>query len=384
MELTSIDLYNRRSIRIRGAEDFVKRDRNSRGAVLFFSSSELIGGCGRSRKVWCSCGSVDYTGIMPISAELQLLTAIGEVHVNEPVINKCKRQIEYLATTITGENKTAWLLKAINFIDLTTLSGDDTENNIEDLCKKATKPMNDIPIDWDKPLHTAAVCVYPSRVPDVINALKKLEKTNMIKVASVAAGFPSGQYPLETRLQEVRYAMQYGAQEIDIVINRSLALKHDWLNLYRELQLIRNTCDEGIEREGKICLKVILSTGELFSLKDVYKASLVAMFAGADFIKTSTGKETVNATLPVGIVMCRAIKEFQRLTGLKIGFKPAGGIKTTRDVLQWMVLIKEELGNEWLCDNRYFRIGASSLLDNIICEICNTNKLGSNLAVGKE
>lgn len=134
----------------------------------------------------------------------------------------------------------------------------------------------------------------------------------------VAAGFPSGQYPLETRLQEVRYAMQYGAQEIDIVINRSLALKHDWLNLYRELQLIRNTCDERIEKEGKICLKVILSTGELFSLKDVYKASLVAMFAGADFIKTSTGKETVNATLPVGIVMCRAIKEFQRLTGLKV------------------------------------------------------------------
>lgn len=274
------------------------------------------------------------------------------------------RQISYLATTITGDNKVAWLLRAISFIDLTTLSNDDTSSTVEQLCKNAVTPIKNLPFQWNKPLHTAAVCVYPSRVKDAITTLQKLKKTDVIKVASVAAGFPSGQYPLETRLQEVRCAIEYGAKEIDVVIDRSLVLNHEWVKLYEELEAIRNVCNEA---EG-ICLKVIISSGELFNLKDVYRASMVAMFAGAHFIKTSTGKDAVNATLPTGIVMCRAIKEFERLTGQKIGFKPAGGIKTAQQALEWMVLIKEELGKDWLTSDR-FRIGASSLVEDISNEI---------------
>ncbi|XP_014489444.1 PREDICTED: deoxyribose-phosphate aldolase isoform X2 [Dinoponera quadriceps] len=289
-----------------------------------------------------------------------------EVHINEPAVNKHIRQVRYKATTLTGNNKIAWLLKAISFIDLTTLNGDDTNSNVAQLCRKAVKPMDNLPFEWDEPLHTAAICVYPSRVQDAVSTLHEIDENKMVKVAS-AAGFPSGQYPLKSRLEEVRTAINNGAQEIDIVIDRTLALQHNWVKLYEELVAIREICDE----YGKICLKTILSTGELFNLYNVYKTSMVAMMAGADFIKTSTGKEAVNATLPVGTVMCRAIKYFKAETGRKVGFKPAGGIKTAQDALEWMVLIKEELGNEWLT-NCYFRIGASSLLDNITNEILKT------------
>ncbi|XP_025268140.1 deoxyribose-phosphate aldolase isoform X2 [Camponotus floridanus] len=285
-----------------------------------------------------------------------------EVYINEPSINKSIRQIHYLASTLTEDNRVAWLLKVISFIDLTTLSAGDTSSNMESLCKK------ELPFEWSKPLHPAGICVYPSRIKDVLANLKKLKMSNTIKIASVAAGFPSGQYPLETRLQEVRCAIEYGAQEIDVVIDRTLVLNHEWIELYNELVAIRNACDK---KNKKICLKVILSTGELFGLKNVYKASMIAMFAGADFIKTSTGKEDINATLPVGIVMCRAIKEYERLTSRKVGFKPAGGIKTAQNALEWMVLVKEELGSDWLT-NCYFRIGASSLLDDIINDINET------------
>ncbi|EFN66963.1 Putative deoxyribose-phosphate aldolase [Camponotus floridanus] len=291
-----------------------------------------------------------------------------EVYINEPSINKSIRQIHYLASTLTEDNRVAWLLKVISFIDLTTLSAGDTSSNMESLCKKATKIVKELPFEWSKPLHPAGICVYPSRIKDVLANLKKLKMSNTIKIASVAAGFPSGQYPLETRLQEVRCAIEYGAQEIDVVIDRTLVLNHEWIELYNELVAIRNACDK---KNKKICLKVILSTGELFGLKNVYKASMIAMFAGADFIKTSTGKEDINATLPVGIVMCRAIKEYERLTSRKVGFKPAGGIKTAQNALEWMVLVKEELGSDWLT-NCYFRIGASSLLDDIINDINET------------
>ncbi|XP_011690038.1 PREDICTED: deoxyribose-phosphate aldolase [Wasmannia auropunctata] len=291
-----------------------------------------------------------------------------DVYINEPAVNKSVRQIVYLATTITGTNKVAWLLKAISFIDLTTLGNDDTSSTVEELCKNAANPIKKLPFQWDKPLHTAAVCVYPSKIKDAISTLKKLKRDNVIKIASVAAGFPSGQYPLETRLQEVRCAIQYGAQEIDVVIDRSLVLSHEWLKLYEELSAIRSVCNEV---NSAVQLKVILSSGELFNLKDVYRTSMIALFAGADFIKTSTGKDAVNATLPTGIVMCRAIKEYQRLTSKKIGFKPAGGIKTAQEALEWMALIKEELGKDWLRNDR-FRIGASSLLQDISTEIIKT------------
>ncbi|XP_029159352.1 LOW QUALITY PROTEIN: deoxyribose-phosphate aldolase [Nylanderia fulva] len=292
-----------------------------------------------------------------------------EVNINEPAINKSVRQIRYLASTLTGDNKIAWLLKLINFIDLTSLSGNETSVNMEFLCRKATTIADRISLKWDKPLHPAGICVYPSRIKDVADFLKTKNKPGPIKVVSVAGGFPSGQYPLETRLQEVRCAIEYGAQEIDVVIDRSLALNHEWVALYNDLVAIRNACN----KKGKICLKVILSTGELFNFKNVYKTSMIAMFAGANFIKTSTGKEEVNAILPMGIVMCRAIKDYERLTSTKVGIKPAGGIQTAQDALEWMVLIKEELGQDWLTSSR-FRIGASKLLDNIIEEINETCK----------
>ncbi|EZA59117.1 Putative deoxyribose-phosphate aldolase [Ooceraea biroi] len=287
-----------------------------------------------------------------------------ETHVNEPAISNEVREIQHLASAITGNSRIVWLLKAISFIDLTSLNGNDTSTVIERLCKKAAQPVPKVPFKWEKPIYTAAVCVYPSRVMDAVNTLKSINKTDIIKVASVAAGFPSGQYPLQSRLEEVRCAIDYGAQEIDIVIDRSLVLDGKWEQLYDELVAIRQVCDE----KKKICLKTILSTGELGNLTNVYKAAMIAMMAGADFIKTSTGKEAVNATLPVGIVMCQAIKEFARLTKKEIGFKPAGGIKTAQDALEWMTLMKKKLGIDWLINTR-FRIGASSLLDDVAREI---------------
>ncbi|XP_012531305.1 deoxyribose-phosphate aldolase [Monomorium pharaonis] len=311
-----------------------------------------------------------------VSDTVQVWLKSLEVYINEPAVKKSERQIVYLADSLTGDNKVAWLLRAISFLDLTTLSNDDTNNTVEQLCKNAANPVKSLPFQWNKPLHTAAVCVYPSKVQAAVTTLKRLNKNNEIKIASVAAGFPSGQYPLETRLQEVRYAIKFGAQEIDVVIDRSLVLNHDWMKLYDELTAIRKVCNEN--EEISICLKVIISSGELFNLKDVYKASMVALFAGANFIKTSTGKDTANATLPMGIVMCRAIKEYERLTTKKMGFKPAGGIKTAQDALRWMVLVKEELGKDWLTNER-FRIGASSLLVDLDKEINKTYKEASVL-----
>ncbi|KAG7175054.1 Deoxyribose-phosphate aldolase-like [Homarus americanus] len=200
-----------------------------------------------------------------------------------------------------------------------------------------------------------AVCVYPSRVAGAVKTLDKIGVD--IPVAAVATGFPSGQYHLQTRLQEIKLTIADGAKEIDIVINREMALTGNWEGLYKELKLMRAAC-------GDAHMKAILAVGELGSMNNVYKASLVAMMAGADFIKTSTGKEGVNAILPVGVVMCRAIRDFYEHTGHKVGFKPAGGIRAAKDALVWLMLIKEELGNDWL-NNHMFRIGASGLLGDI-------------------
>ncbi|XP_068133486.1 deoxyribose-phosphate aldolase isoform X2 [Hyperolius riggenbachi] len=283
---------------------------------------------------------------------------ISRVRVNHPAILRRSEQIQS-RRTVKKDWQAAWLLKAVTCIDLTTLSGDDTPSNIHRLCFKAKHPIKEdllrsIKME-DSGVTTGAVCVYPARVQDTVKALKDVGCD--IPVASVATGFPSGQTPLKTRLAEVRTAVDDGASEIDIVINRTLALSGRWKELYEEIKLFREAC-------GEAHMKTILGTGELGSLINVYKASLVAMMAGSDFIKTSTGKESVNATYPVALVMVRAIRDYYWKTGVKVGFKPAGGIRSAKEVLVWLSLMKEELGDDWLTPD-LFRIGASTLLADI-------------------
>jgi deoxyribose-phosphate aldolase len=251
----------------------------------------------------------------------------------------------------------AWHVKAISCIDLTTLAGDDTPGRVKRLCAKARRPLRDDLISAlgldDAPPRTGAVCVYPTMVGAAVAALEG----SGIPVASVATGFPAGLTPLRQRLDEIRYAVAEGAREIDIVITREHVLLQQWDALYDEVRQMREAC-------GEAHLKAILATGDLKTLRNVYRASMVSMMAGADFIKTSTGKEDVNATLPVSLVMCRAIRDYETLTGFRIGFKPAGGLRTAKDAMNWLILMKEELGRAWLEPN-LFRIGASSLLGDI-------------------
>ncbi|KAM8883517.1 deoxyribose-phosphate aldolase [Synchiropus picturatus] len=283
---------------------------------------------------------------------------VSKVRVNTQAVLKRAQQIQ--AQKIPKKQwQAAWLLKAITCIDLTTLAGDDTPSNVHRLCLKAIQPVRYDLLEemdmHDKGVTTAAVCVYPSRVADAVKSLKAANSS--LPVASVATGFPAGQTPLETRLQEVRMAVADGATEIDIVINRTLALTGQWEAMYDEIRQFREAC-------GDAHMKTILAIGELGTFTNVYKASLVSMMAGSDFIKTSTGKESVNATYPVAIVMVRAIRDYFLSTGYKVGFKPAGGIRTASESLVWLILMKEELGNEWLSPH-LFRLGASSLLADI-------------------
>ncbi|XP_047246311.1 deoxyribose-phosphate aldolase isoform X1 [Girardinichthys multiradiatus] len=286
------------------------------------------------------------------------LEGLSKVTVNTQAVLKRAQHIQSLKVP-KRQWQTAWLLKAVSCIDLTTLAGDDTPSNVHRLCVKAIQPVRyDLlkKIDMhDKGISTAAVCVYPSRVVDAVRSLKAANSS--LPVASVATGFPAGQTPLETRLQEVHMAVRDGATEIDIVINRTLALTGQWEAMYSEIRQFREAC-------GDTHMKTILATGDLGNFTNIYKASMVAMMAGSDFIKTSTGKEAVNATYPVAIVMVRAIRDYFLRTGHKVGFKPAGGIRTAQESLVWLTLIKEELGNDWLCP-RLFRLGASSLLADI-------------------
>ncbi len=251
----------------------------------------------------------------------------------------------------------AWLLRAITMIDLTTLAGDDTPGKVHRLCAKARNPLRQDLVDalgmTDKAITTAAVCVYHARIPDALAALTGTQ----IPVAAVSTGFPAGQSPFEQRIAEISASVAAGAREIDIVVSREHILQGNWQALYDEVKLMRATC-------GDAHLKTILATGELGPLHNVARASLVCMMAGADFVKTSTGKEKVNATLDVGLVMVRTVRDYCLQTGHKVGFKPAGGIRTAKDALNWLVLMKEELGNDWLAPER-FRFGASSLLTDI-------------------
>ena len=257
--------------------------------------------------------------------------------------------------TVKKQWQAAWLVNAIRCIDLTTLSGDDTEDRVARLCAKARSPLADHIMEGlglDR-LTTGAICVYPTMVAAAVRALAG----SGIPVASVATGFPAGLMPLPLRLAEIRYAVDQGADEIDIVITRAHVLAGNWQALYDEVAQMREAC-------GAAHMKAILATGELRTLRNVYHASMVAMQAGADFIKTSTGKEGVNATLPVSLVMVRALRDYGARTGIRIGFKPAGGMKTAKDALAWQILMKEELGLPWLQPD-LFRIGASSMLADI-------------------
>jgi deoxyribose-phosphate aldolase len=251
----------------------------------------------------------------------------------------------------------AWLLRAVTCIDLTTLAGDDTPGNVQRLAAKARQPVRQDILEalgvGDQDITTAAVCVYHARVPDAVAALRG---TN-IPVAAVSTGFPAGLNPYPQRLAEIKASVAAGAREIDIVISREHVLRGNWQALYDEVCEMRHTC-------GDAHMKTILATGELGPLWHVAMASKVCMMAGADFIKTSTGKEPVNATLEVGLTMTRTIREYQQRTGYKVGFKPAGGIRTARQALEWLALMKEELGDDWLSP-ALFRIGASSLLGDI-------------------
>ncbi|MEO0401681.1 MAG: deoxyribose-phosphate aldolase [Pseudomonadota bacterium] len=257
--------------------------------------------------------------------------------------------------SIKKDHQAAWLLKAVSLIDLTTLSGDDTERRVARLCAKARQPVRADTLEalGMSGLTTGAVCVYHDMIAAAVTALNG----SGIPVAAVSTGFPAGLSPFHLRLQEIKDSVAAGADEIDIVISRRHVLEGNWQALYDEMAQMRAAC-------GAAHVKAILATGELGSLRNVARASLVCMMAGADFIKTSTGKESVNATLPVSLVMIRAIRDFFDVTGYRVGYKPAGGISKAKDALVYLSLIKDELGDRWLMPD-LFRFGASSLLGDI-------------------
>lgn len=259
--------------------------------------------------------------------------------------------------TVKKEWQAAWLLKAVSCLDLTTLAGDDTPGNVVRLCAKARRPVRADLLDalgmGGRELRVGAVCVYHNLVPTAVAALAG----SGIPVAAVSTGFPAGQTPLDLKLEEIRRSVEAGAGEIDIVISRAHVLTGDWRSLYDEVRAFREAC-------GPAHMKTIVAAGELGTLRNLALASHVCMMGGADFIKTSTGKEPVNATLPFGLVMARAIRDYHERTGHRVGFKPAGGIRTAKQSLDWLLLMKEELGGAWLSPV-LFRIGASALLTDI-------------------
>ncbi|MCA0351919.1 MAG: deoxyribose-phosphate aldolase [Chloroflexi bacterium] len=281
---------------------------------------------------------------------------VNSIRVNRSAV---ERRVSSLPNrrTVKKDWQAAWLLKAISCMDLTTLSGDDTVGTVQRLCLKARQPIRGDLVDAlgirGLNLTVGAVCVYHTFVATAVQSLQG----TAIPVAAVSTGFPAGLSPMELRLREIEASVAAGAREIDIVISRHLVLNGDWQGLYDEVRAFREAC-------GEAHMKTILATGELGTLRNIAQASLVCMLAGADFIKTSTGKEPVNATLPVSLVMVRAIRDYHEQTGYKVGFKPAGGIRTAKQSLDWLALIKEELGDQWLHPH-LFRYGASALLGDI-------------------
>src|SRR5205807_4822007 len=261
---------------------------------------------------------------------------INQVRVNTSAVER-RAQTHVARRTVKKDWQAAWLLRAITCMDLTTLSGDDTDERVRRLCAKGRQPIRQDLVKLlgieSLNIRVAAICVYHSFVETAVRALEG----SGIKVAAVSTGFPAGLSPLDERVAEIRRSVEAGAHEIDVVITRAHVFGGRWQALFDEIATFKAAC-------GSAHMKVILGTGDLLTLRNVARASMVAMMAGADFIKTSTGKETVNATLPVGLVMTRAIREYVRQTGMAVGFKPAGGIRTAKQSLDWLALIKEELG----------------------------------------
>jgi deoxyribose-phosphate aldolase len=281
---------------------------------------------------------------------------VKDVHVNTSAVER-RAQSHVARRTVKKDWQAAWLLRAITCMDLTTLSGDDTDERVRRLCAKARQPIRQdlveklgiAPLD----IKVAAVCVYHAFIETALHALEG----SGIHVAAVSTGFPAGLSPLAERVAEIRRSVEAGAHEIDVVITRAHVFGGRWQALYDEIAAFKQAC-------GPAHMKVILGTGDLLTLRNVARASVVAMMAGADFIKTSTGKEPTNATLPVGFVMTRAIREYAQQTGMAVGFKPAGGIRTAKQSLDWLSMMKEELGLSWV-RAEMFRFGASSLLGDI-------------------
>ncbi len=284
------------------------------------------------------------------------LDRIERLRVNRSAV---ERRAATLATrrTVKKDWQAAWLLKAVSCLDLTTLAGDDTPGRVRRLCAKARQPVRqDLMAAWGVEglnLGVGAVCVYHQMVADAVAALDG----SGIPVAAVATGFPAAQSPFGLKLEEIEASLAAGATEIDVVISRAQVLTGGWQALYDEVKAFRSAC-------GAAHMKAIIATGELATLRNVARASMACMMAGADFIKTSTGKEPVNAPLPVSLVMARMIRAYRERTGHMVGFKPAGGVSAAKDALAYLTLMKEELGRPWL-EPALFRFGASSLLGDI-------------------
>ncbi len=281
---------------------------------------------------------------------------VREVRVNTSAVER-RAQSQVARRTVKKEWQAAWLLRAITCMDLTTLSGDDTDERVRRLCAKGRHPIlaeieRKLGIE-ELQIKVAAICVYHTFVETALHALEG----SGVHVAAVSTGFPAGLSPLAERVNEIRRSVEAGAHEIDVVITRAHVFGGRWQALYDEVAAFKQAC-------GSRHMKVILGTGDLLTLRNVGRASVVAMMAGADFIKTSTGKEPTNATLPVGLVMTRAIREYAQQTGMAVGFKPAGGIRTAKQSMDWLAMIKEELGPSWL-RSEMFRLGASGLLGDI-------------------
>jgi deoxyribose-phosphate aldolase len=273
-------------------------------------------------------------------------------HLTVDEIGAVERAASLSGRSIKKESKIQAILMAISMIDLTTLEGKDSRGKVHAMCRKAIKPLE----GDDIIPHVAAVCIYPS----MIKFAKEIVSGSGVKVASVATSFPSGQSLLNIRLDEVKKAISLGADEVDMVISRGEFLSGNYEYTFKEVSEIKKAC-------GQTLLKVILETGELETYDNVRKASLIAMMAGADFIKTSTGKVQPAATLPVTLVMLEAIRDFYYDTGRMVGMKPAGGIRNTKEAISYLILVKETLGDAWLTPD-LFRIGASSLLNDLLMQ----------------